>query len=282
MLPKSWQLKILDCETSSNTDSLPWDLPSIQFNSIMQPICPQIPGSKWSHFIGQTSDIGAVIYAGVRILVALRGPVEWPYQLRHDRIIRSEQCGRSMVSDIFRNDIRPSIISFMSACVLNSQLLGIDPLALTDDDAESPFLQLNQSRLNDSTASSEHSDGTVELSARIKLQTQLPAIYFGQIKPELIPTIAQVTIPHHPYIDVLPWPIFRSNVIIASSMNPPQIDEEDLCLDLMNNGLRCWGPATGSLHGRGEGTPWDSRSWEVMSWFQEKWGHLAGGKGGNM
>jgi hypothetical protein len=93
----------------------------------------------------------------------------------------------------------------------------------------------------------------------------------GGSNPDLIPTVAQVTIPHHPYLDVLPWPI------LSFQCHYRELDEFPHRLmkrisALMNNGLRCWGPARGSLHGRGEGTPWYSRSWEVMSWFRKKWG----------
>ena len=51
-----------------------------------------------------------------------------------------------------------------------------------------------------------------------------------------------------------------------------------LCLDMANDGMRCWGTTMGSVHGRGEGMPWDARSWEAAPWFLEKWRWLVGGK----
>ncbi|KAI0427935.1 hypothetical protein F5Y09DRAFT_332972 [Xylaria sp. FL1042] len=102
-------------------------------------------------------------------------------------------------------------------------------------------------------------------------------------KPDLFPTPAQIAIPHHPSFDVIPWPAFRSNACIALAQNPPLIDDDELCLDLMNDGVRCWGSTTGaSLHGRGQGVPWDQRSWEAAPWFLEKWAMLTGGRNGDM
>ncbi|KAI0199345.1 hypothetical protein F4808DRAFT_461901 [Astrocystis sublimbata] len=91
-------------------------------------------------------------------------------------------------------------------------------------------------------------------------------------KPDLVPTPAQLAIPHHPSFDVIPWPAFRSNLCIAIAHDPPLIDDDELCLDLMNDGIRCWGSAAGdSMHGRGHGAPWDQRSWEAAPWFLKKW-----------
>ncbi|RWA08481.1 hypothetical protein EKO27_g6637 [Xylaria grammica] len=102
-------------------------------------------------------------------------------------------------------------------------------------------------------------------------------------KPDLLPTPAQLAIPHHPSFDVIPWPAFRSNICIALAQNPPLIDDEELCLDLMNDGVRCWGSTAGdSLHGRGQGAPWDQRSWEATPWFLEKWEVLTDGRNGDM
>ncbi|KAI0905344.1 hypothetical protein F4823DRAFT_144219 [Ustulina deusta] len=103
------------------------------------------------------------------------------------------------------------------------------------------------------------------------------------MKPDLVPTPAQIAIPHHPSFDVIPWPDFRSNVCIALAQNPPSIDDDELCLDLMNDGVRCWGSTTGdSLQGRGKGAPWDQRSWEAAPWFLEKWAMFTGGRNGDM
>lgn len=53
------------------------------------------------------------------------------------------------------------------------------------------------------------------------------------------PTLEQLTISHHPYLDIIPWPSFRARAIVASSATPPLIEEADLCLDLLSNGIYC-------------------------------------------
>ncbi|KAI1183557.1 hypothetical protein F5B17DRAFT_120266 [Nemania serpens] len=102
-------------------------------------------------------------------------------------------------------------------------------------------------------------------------------------KPDLAPTAAQLAVPHHPSFDVMPWPAFRANICFAVAQDPPLIDDDELCLDIINDGIRCWGSGAGdSLHGRGRGAPWDSRSWEAAPWFLEKWEALTGGRDGDM
>ena len=108
----------------------------------------------------------------------------------------------------------------------------------------------------------------------------VPQMY-EDIKPDLRPTAAQLTIPHHPSFDILPWPGFRSNICHAIAHG--LIDDNELCLDLMNDGIRCWGSTDeDSLHGRGRGAPWDARSWEAAPWFLEKWEMLIDGRNGDM
>ena len=102
---------------------------------------------------------------------------------------------------------------------------------------------------------------------------------WSHISHDLQPTEAQMTQEHHPYIDLIPWAGMRDQVLLAvASPDGGLFDEDDFCFDIMHGGLRCWGSMRGSLHGRGEGSPWDARSWEAMPWWLEKWGFLAGGK----
>ncbi|KAI0445130.1 hypothetical protein F4803DRAFT_204593 [Xylaria telfairii] len=102
-------------------------------------------------------------------------------------------------------------------------------------------------------------------------------------KRDLRPTPAQRAVPHHPSFDVIPWPEFREKICAALAHKPPLIDDGELCLDFMNDGVRCWGSGAGdSLAGRGQGAPWDSRSWEAAPWFLEKWAFLTDGRDGQM
>lgn len=61
------------------------------------------------------------------------------------------------------------------------------------------------------------------------------------------------------------------------------IDEDDLCADLQNDGLICWGSSLGGgSAAMGSGAPWDARSWEAQSWFLRKWWILIGGAEGEI
>ena len=53
-------------------------------------------------------------------------------------------------------------------------------------------------------------------------------IAFQHIPHDLRPTAAQRAIPHHPYIDLIPWPTFRTKVLQAKTMTPSLLDEDDL------------------------------------------------------
>ncbi|KAL8297741.1 hypothetical protein RB600_002658 [Gaeumannomyces tritici] len=113
-----------------------------------------------------------------------------------------------------------------------------------------------------------------------------PAGLPAHLSLDLRPTPAQLAVPHHPCFDLVPWPEFRELALRAIAGTPPAFDEEDLCLDVLNDGLICWGgTAAGgasSLHGRGQGSPWDGRSWEAAPWFLEKYASLTGGPRGEM
>ncbi|CEN60899.1 hypothetical protein ASPCAL07570 [Aspergillus calidoustus] len=96
------------------------------------------------------------------------------------------------------------------------------------------------------------------------------------LKPDIQPVPEQFTIPHHPYLDLIPFPTFRTRALLALARGDRTFSETDLCFDLMHGGLRCNGSSEVSLHGRGDGAPWDARSWEVTPWFYRKWGGLVG------
>jgi hypothetical protein len=190
-------------------------------------------------------DMKQAVSFGVRVLAQLNGPEEWP---------RLEWLGQTR-PNIYANQINLTAMSYCKALVANANHLNVAPDVLMDDYAQSRFC------ISD-LQNEEHSraDDT------------------GDIAPDLIPTSTQLSLPHHPIADLIPWPSFRSKFVIAMSTDPPMIDEDDLCLDVMGGGLRCWGSTMGSMNGRGQGAPWDSRSWEAMPWFLEKWEVLVGGE----
>ena len=61
--------------------------------------------------------------------------------------------------------------------------------------------------------------------------------------------------------------------------DPPLFDEEEMCDDMCQNALVCWGGQGSSGRGSGgmgAGVPWDSRSWEPQPWFLKKYWFLVG------
>jgi hypothetical protein len=89
------------------------------------------------------------------------------------------------------------------------------------------------------------------------------------IPPDLYPTPAQRSFPHHPFLDLIPFPWFRERTITLDSLDPPPFDRLELKQDIISNGMICWKSRAGS-----EGLPWDRRSWEVQPWFWTKWSWL--------
>jgi len=67
----------------------------------------------------------------------------------------------------------------------------------------------------------------------------------------------------------------------AIACDPPLFDEEDLCHDMLVDGLVCWG-AQGNVRGLGASVPWDMRSWEPKVWFLRKYWFLCGGPDDDM
>lgn len=79
------------------------------------------------------------------------------------------------------------------------------------------------------------------------------------LPPTLAPTYEQQTVPHKMYIDMLPWPSLRNNLIAA----PNVVNEEEFTLDMASGELKVWGL-----------TPWDPLGWEVGDQFLKKWWFL--------
>jgi Domain of unknown function (DUF3425) len=77
--------------------------------------------------------------------------------------------------------------------------------------------------------------------------------------PSLLPTELQKTIPHHGYIDMIPFPILRDRILETLNV----INEEELCRDLQSDDWKIWGKK-----------PWEPGSWEFARDFVLKWWFL--------
>ncbi|KAI9839473.1 MAG: hypothetical protein M1819_002098 [Sarea resinae] len=98
-------------------------------------------------------------------------------------------------------------------------------------------------------------------------QALLAAARKPWIPMHLQPTLQQILIPHHPYLDLLPFPAFRARAITFAATAPQLFHPMELKKDVLRDGLYCYS------HGDGQRIkqPWDIRSWEVAPWFLKKW-----------
>jgi hypothetical protein len=185
--------------------------------------------------------------------------------LRTDKILVLRNANQEYVAsvpDIRQNNIRIKQVLFVAACVTNASSLGLPLEALNCDSTASPFFR----------------DSASESAAKMACLSDFP-----DVKTNLRPCAAQLMYKHHPYIDVLPFPTFRERLIKLACAQEPMIDEDELCKDLENDGLICWGSSLGGGSAvKGSGAPWDIRSWEAQDWFMKKWWILIGGAEGEI
>lgn len=91
----------------------------------------------------------------------------------------------------------------------------------------------------------------------------------GVVPPSLLPTALQRTIPHEGWVDIIPHPVWRDNVLLALG----HFDEDALWSDIMgglfegfpqseieHRGVIAWSP------------PWDASGWELSPGFVRRWG----------
>lgn len=98
----------------------------------------------------------------------------------------------------------------------------------------------------------------------------------SSIPVDLRPSGFQLILAHPCYLDCIPFPHFRNMAVYLSSLK--KLDHCSLFLDLMHDGLVCWGRARANIrHARSmhDGVAWSRRSWEARPWFWRKWGWLA-------
>ncbi|GIJ88209.1 hypothetical protein Asppvi_007127 [Aspergillus pseudoviridinutans] len=95
----------------------------------------------------------------------------------------------------------------------------------------------------------------------------------AELPPALKPTTIQRTVPHHPWLDLIPFPYMRDTLILTQGF----VDEEQLCHDLSG-----WGASSVPRSSREARTgetgilvwkdPWDPSGWEVTETFLRLWG----------
>lgn len=174
-----------------------------------------------------------------------------------------------VLADPYINALRIERLCIMQAVFANCAHIGITEPTFCDDEAISPFYH-----------TSCEVDNVSELDSVVKSVQGLSRT----LKPDVRPLREQITITHHPAIDILPFPTFRKNLLKKTE----NFDEDELCDDMLD-GLICWGGAgigtrerncsTGNIS---TGTPWDCRSWEARTWFLKKYWVALGGEDGEL
>ena len=86
------------------------------------------------------------------------------------------------------------------------------------------------------------------------------------IPAALQPTALQRTKPHHPWLDIFPFPRMRDNMIAAEE----NFDDEELCRDIQ----AFWDTRNTEAAILVWGFPWDPMNWEVTEAFVRKWGWI--------
>lgn len=232
-------------------------------------VAEDLPFHSWSLLVLPPvlshTDVERIARTGVETLLNLAGPETWAGQLSPIALAASEVCLSLMFPPTDGHPMYTIKAGFFTASLANCHMLGLDPQLIMHHTAKSPFVH------------TAHEKSCRPSNTNMSRVTEMQECGTQKVINDMHPTLEQLTIPHHPYLDLIPWPSFRSRAIIASSMNPPLIDKDELCLDLLSDGLCCHGILGVSLYARGEGTPWDSRSWEAKPWFLRKWSYLAGG-----
>lgn len=193
----------------------------------------------------------------------------------YDRGVELIRLGETKVfSDPYMNHIRMEAICTVTAMWENCLQLGISEWVLCDDVSQSPFYRPGPSNNLITSGNTEAVDGVVRTVQSI----------WKTLKPDIRPIKEQITVPHHPCLDIFPFPTFRRNVLKGVVV----IDDDEFFTDALH-GLTCWG---GAGLGRGDrkgatgkastGTPWDHRSWEAKPWFLRKYWVVLGGEEGEL
>ncbi|KAI0400641.1 hypothetical protein F4802DRAFT_475539 [Xylaria palmicola] len=139
------------------------------------------------------------------------------------------------------------------ASLLNAICIGIDlsELMYCQKTCMSPFYR--------PTATSEDPTTLVLAASAYHL---LPA--------SLQPTPAQILIPHHASLDLIPLPRLRERAILLCAALPRAFSLWEMKLDIyVRNALICHGQS--ALSGSPAAQPWEKDAWEAEPWFVSKW-----------
>ncbi|KAL3471909.1 hypothetical protein BJX99DRAFT_236599 [Aspergillus californicus] len=172
-------------------------------------------------------------------------------------------------ADLYANHLRIDSICTITALYGLSMHVGITEDLICGEETPSMFFQ----------SGAQTADASVKANTVRNVRAA-----FKSLKPDMRPSAEQIFVPHHPYIDIIPFPSLRKYLIAHQD----EIDEDCLFHDLLT-GLVCWGGGGLSKSDRNlstgyasTGTPWDVRSWEARTWFLKKYWVWLGGEEGEL
>ncbi|OOQ87159.1 hypothetical protein PEBR_18470 [Penicillium brasilianum] len=153
------------------------------------------------------------------------------------------------VADPLSNTLQTTRDTIWLAILNNALCLGFDLEKLAD--CSTPYMSPFYRPITPKDTPRDVVASTLDTSLPIHLQ----------------PTMAQILIPHHASLDLIPLPLLRERAIMMTFAMPDIFNLWDLKLDIYTrHALICRRYVeNGACH------PWDSRSWEAKPWFMQKW-----------
>ncbi|KAI1422388.1 hypothetical protein F5Y12DRAFT_620380 [Xylaria sp. FL1777] len=151
-----------------------------------------------------------------------------------------------------RGSLEDNSTTVFRACLSNAICIGIDltELMYCERPCMSPFYR---------PAVEMHEDPTALITT--SSHDSLPA--------SLKPTLAQILVPHHASIDLIPLPRLRDRAILMCAALPGMFSLWEMKLDIYSrNALRYQDSNTSN---ESTSHPWDMRSWQAAPWFLSKW-----------
>ncbi|CBF86208.1 hypothetical protein AN2115.2 [Aspergillus nidulans FGSC A4] len=174
------------------------------------------------------------------------------------------------VADPYANNLRVDQHCTLTALFLVVEHVGLTMAEICADESPSPFFRIDSSSADPLT--------------RANVVAAVQKAFKTKLKHDLRPSEEQITISHHPMIDIYPFPTLRNNLVTRQG----EYDEDEFFHDTLA-GLICWGSAgvgqrdrNASAGKASTGAPWDLRSWEAQEWFVRKYWGLMGGEDGDL
>ncbi|KUJ06516.1 uncharacterized protein LY89DRAFT_743837 [Mollisia scopiformis] len=198
--------------------------------------------SGWANTSGYT-DTRMDLIAHLRNVPGFQDLLSATITFIYQRSISSIHCSVSM-PDAYKNFLQCSQTATLLAYFHNARCIGMEVQDLLRH--RSLFYCPNASITDDP-----------QMLLDVARKTWMPI--------HLQPTLEQILIPHHPYLDLLPFPALRARAITLSNTMPKLFDPMELKRDIFKEGLVCL------PRGNGTGQPSEMRNWQAAPWFLTKW-----------